>query len=99
MFLDFAEDQARRRKQVFLSDWKTKLDEFLRFNERAVLGDAGTVSQEAAELKAGREYEAFSARRRLEKEAEGGEAAIRALEATAKALQVPKAHTSSGDTD
>jgi hypothetical protein len=25
MFLDYAEDQARRRKQVFLSDWTTKL--------------------------------------------------------------------------
>ncbi len=26
MWLDFAEDQARRRKQVFLHDWQTKLD-------------------------------------------------------------------------
>ena len=33
MWLDFAEDQARRRKQVFLKDWETKLDEFLRFND------------------------------------------------------------------
>ena len=37
MFLDYAEDQATRRKQVFLDDWTTKLDEFLRFNERQVL--------------------------------------------------------------
>jgi hypothetical protein len=35
MWLDFAEDQARRRKQVFLKDWDTKLDEFLKFNDRA----------------------------------------------------------------
>ena len=48
MLLDFAEDQARRRKQVFLADWKTKLDEFLRFNERAVLGDPETLSRAAA---------------------------------------------------
>lgn len=27
MFLDYAEDQARRRKQIFLSDWQVKLDE------------------------------------------------------------------------
>jgi hypothetical protein len=26
MFLDFAEDQARRRKQIFLDDWRTRLD-------------------------------------------------------------------------
>jgi hypothetical protein len=32
MWLDFAEDQARRRKQVFLRDWESKLDDFLRFN-------------------------------------------------------------------
>jgi len=45
MCLDFAEDQARRRKHVFLKDWETKLNEFLRFNERAVLGDKGSVSK------------------------------------------------------
>jgi hypothetical protein len=37
MWLDYAEDQARRRKQVFLRDWETKLNEFLAFNERRVL--------------------------------------------------------------
>jgi hypothetical protein len=40
MFLDFAEDQARRRKQIFLHDWETRLDDFLRFNQRAVLPNA-----------------------------------------------------------
>jgi hypothetical protein len=37
MWLDFAEDQARRRKEVFLKDWAEKLDAFLKFNERDVL--------------------------------------------------------------
>ena len=37
MFLDYAEDLARRRKQVFLNNWKEKLDQFLQFNERKVL--------------------------------------------------------------
>jgi hypothetical protein len=41
MFLDFAEDQSRRRKQIFLNDWKARLDEFLRFNDRNVLPTAG----------------------------------------------------------
>lgn len=36
MWLDFAEDQAKRRKQVFLRDWQTKLDQFLQFNDRDV---------------------------------------------------------------
>ena len=86
MFLDFAEDQARRRKQVFLSDWKTKLDEFLRFNERAVLTNAGSVSREAADLKAEHEYGMFVVRLRDSREEEGAEAAVRSLEAAAKAL-------------
>ncbi len=64
MFLDYAEDQANRRKQVFMSDWTTKLDEFLRFNDRAVLPDAGSVSREQADSKAESEYEKFSQRRR-----------------------------------
>jgi hypothetical protein len=73
MWLDFAEDQARRRKQVFLNDWEMKLNEFLRFNERAVLADKGTVSKATADARAEAEYEEFAARRRalLEAEAEG----------------------------
>ncbi|MEZ6141705.1 MAG: virulence RhuM family protein [Zavarzinella sp.] len=64
MWLDYAEDQARRRKQVFLKDWETKLEEFLQFNDRAVLEGKGTVSHTDAVLKAEAEYEEFAARRR-----------------------------------
>jgi len=46
MWLDYAEDQARRRKQVFLRDWETKLNEFLAFNDRRILPNAGDVSKE-----------------------------------------------------
>jgi hypothetical protein len=72
MFLDFAEDQARRRKQIFLHNWQTRLDDFLRLNERAILPDAGKVTREEADVIAGREYDQFAARRRagLEDEAE-----------------------------
>ena len=49
MWLDFAEDQATRRKQVFMQDWQIKLDEFLRFNDRDVLPDAGKVSKKGGE--------------------------------------------------
>jgi hypothetical protein len=86
MFLDYAEDQAKRRKQVFLSDWKTKLDEFLNFNERRVLPDAGKVSREAADEKAAQEYEQFSKRRRAQAEQD----AITELENLAKNLPKPK---------
>ena len=86
MWLDFAEDQARRRKQVFLKDWAAKLDEFLRFNERTVLGDKGRVSKEAADSRAEAEYEEFAARRRAMLEAEAERDAQRALEDAARRL-------------
>src|SRR5207248_10152871 len=63
MFLDFAEDQARRRKQIFLRDWQARLDDFLRFNERAVLSDAGKVSRQQADRQAEDQYREFETRR------------------------------------
>jgi len=63
MFLDFAEDQARRRKQIFMQQWRQRLDEFLAFNERNVLPGAGSVSREDADRRAHAEYEAFHERR------------------------------------
>jgi hypothetical protein len=92
MFLDFAEDNARRRKQIFLSDWKRRLDEFLAFNERRVLRGAGKVSHEAAIERASAEFDSFAARRRAAHEEaleaasqrEMEQQAIRELEETAR---------------
>jgi len=91
MWLDFAEDQARRRKQVFLRDWQPRLDEFLRFNERAVLPGKGHVSKADADAKAAAEYERFAERRRALLEAEGERAQQQALEEAARALPMSEA--------
>lgn len=71
MFLDFAEDQARRRKQIFLSTWRERLDDFLRFNDRRVLPDAGKVRRDQAEEVAEKEYELFASERRHRLEYKG----------------------------
>ncbi|UAN46082.1 virulence RhuM family protein [Serratia sp. JSRIV001] len=71
MWLDFAEDQARRRQQVFLRDWQEKLDQFLQFNDRDVLQGAGSVSKKEADEKAQAEYVQFAEQQRRLKEAEG----------------------------
>jgi hypothetical protein len=84
MFLDFAEDQAGRKKQIFLRDWRERLDDFLRFNERNVLAGAGRVSREDAERRAQTEYERFAARRRETLEAEREAEIGRELEAEVK---------------
>lgn len=84
MWLDFAEDQAKRRKQVFMKDWEQKLDEFLLFNDRKVLPDAGKVSKQNAEGHAKGEYERFESRRRAYKESIGEAETIKQLEEAAK---------------
>ena len=79
MWLDYAEDQATRRKEVFLKDWAEKLDAFLSFNERQVLAGAGKVSHKQAVAHAQSEYEQFAAQRRVALEAEGEAYAVRML--------------------
>ena len=91
MWLDFAEDQARRRKEVFLKDWSEKLDAFLQFNERDVLMGAGKVSKKQADAHAESQYEQFASHRRALREAEGGEFNVRTLEDAAKMLPEPGA--------
>ena len=93
MWLDYAEDQAKRRKQVFLRDWETRLNEFLAFNERQVLPNAGRVSKEDADARADAEYEEFAARRRAFLEAEAEGSAIRSLEDKARQLPAPAGRT------
>ena len=89
MFLDFAEDQARRRKQIFLRNWVTRLHDFLNLNERRILPDAGKVSREEAHQRAEAEYERFAARRRSALEAQGEADLLGLLDAEVKKLSKP----------
>jgi hypothetical protein len=60
MYLDFAEDQAMRHRQIFMRDWREKMDAFLQLNERDILQNAGKVSKEIAEKLAVEHYETFN---------------------------------------
>lgn len=84
MWLDFAEDQALRRKQVFLQDWNNKLDQFLEFNDRDVLQGAGHITRKAADEKAKKVFDDYANQRRRLKEAEGAKENIAALRAMLK---------------
>ena len=64
MYLDYAEDMARRRNPMTMREWETKLDAFLQFNERDVLSHAGRISAELAEKLALERYAEFDANRR-----------------------------------
>lgn len=66
MYLDHAEDQAKRRKTMTMAEWEQKLNAFLTFNERDLLEHAGKVSAQVAETLALGRYEEFDERRRKE---------------------------------
>jgi hypothetical protein len=61
-YLEFAEVQALNRRPMYMADWITKLDDFLKLSERDVLAHAGRVSHEEAVVKAELEYDRFAAR-------------------------------------
>ena len=59
MYLDFAEMQAKRGILMRMKDWIAKLNAFLKFNERDILGNAGKISHEVAETLALNEFEKY----------------------------------------
>ncbi len=59
MYLDYAEDQAERNIPMTMEDWANKLNAFLQFNEREILGHPGTVSQAIAKTFAESEFEKY----------------------------------------
>ncbi len=59
MYLDYAENQAARQIPMKMTDWISKLDAFLQFNEYQILKDAGKVRHDVAVKLAEKEYEKF----------------------------------------
>lgn len=59
MYLDYAENQAKRNHLMSMSDWVKKLDAFLQFNEYELLHNVGKVSREVADNLPISEYKKF----------------------------------------
>jgi hypothetical protein len=59
MYLDHAEDMAKRKIPMTMADWAVRLDAFLQFNQRDVLDDFGKVSMEVAKSFALSEFEQY----------------------------------------
>ena len=58
-YLDFAEMQSRRRIPMYMKDWITLLDDFLKLSKHEILSHKGKVSAEQALAKAKMEYEKY----------------------------------------
>jgi len=87
MYLDYAEDQAQRRKTLTMRDWEDKLDAFLQFNEREVLTHAGKLRADVAENLALERYDSFDAARREAVRLAADADDMAALEQTERALE------------
>lgn len=59
MYLDYAENQAKRNRLMSMADWAARLDAFLKFNEYELLHNLGKVSREVADSLAISEYQKF----------------------------------------
>ena len=59
MYLDYAENQAKRQVPMTMADWATRLDAFLQFNEYAVLKDAGHINADIAKKLAEKQFDEF----------------------------------------
>jgi hypothetical protein len=59
LYLDFAELQATNGRPMKMSEWISKLDEFLKLSEKKLLDNQGTISAKAAETKANMEYSKY----------------------------------------
>ena len=59
MFLDYAENQARRQNLMSMDDWAYRLDSFLQFNEYDILTNAGKISKKVADNLAKEEFKKY----------------------------------------
>ncbi|WP_017754682.1 virulence RhuM family protein [Calidifontibacillus oryziterrae] len=59
MYLDYAENQAKRKIPMTMEDWAKKLNAFLQFNEYDLLNNSGKVTAEVAKAFAESEFEKY----------------------------------------
>lgn len=86
MYLDYAEDQAQKRKTISMDGWADKLDAFLEFNERDLLTHAGKLKMDVAQKLAAERYDEFDTKRKEAEAIAADEEDIKELETLEKKL-------------
>lgn len=59
LFLDYAEEMAEEQKTMTMQDWIDATDKLLKFRDKKILTNSGTISHKQAVDKAENEYEKF----------------------------------------
>lgn len=86
MYLDFAEDQARRHIPMYMKDWEEKRNSFLNMTGCEALSRAGYVSAEQAKKHALKKYKIYDEHRLQMQE----EATVDELVQSAKDIKMEK---------
>lgn len=86
IFLDQAELRAKDGKTLTLDFWRSNVDRLMQFNDRPVLGSAGSISHEKMKAIAEERYAEFDEKRRAAEAIEAEHEDIKALEDAEKNL-------------
>ena len=62
LYLDFAEMQAEEHRPMYMKDWISILDDFLRISRKDILTHVGKITAKLAKEKADNEYDKFKER-------------------------------------
>ncbi|MBP9743482.1 MAG: virulence RhuM family protein [Burkholderiales bacterium] len=87
MYLDYAEDQAYKRKALTMAEWEQKLEAFLSFNERELLTHAGTIRANVAKQLAKERYDLFDKHRQNQELEQANTDDLAQLEQIAKQIK------------
>jgi len=87
MYLDYAEDQAKKRKAITMAEWEQKLDAFLSFNERELLTHAGKIRANVAKQLAEDRYDLFDKYRQAQEIEQANTNDLAELEQIAKEVE------------
>lgn len=87
MLLEYAEDQAQRRRALTMADWKNKLDNLIEFNDYEVLNNAGKISHDNMEKFVSAEYKKFDDKRKEIEKKEAEEEALKDLQDIEKEIK------------
>jgi len=87
MYLDYAEEQAKRRKTITMQQWSEKLDVFLTFNEHDLLTHAGKIETAVARRLAEYRYDTFNKERKKTEALSADAEDIQAIEELVKNIK------------
>lgn len=80
IFLESAEFQARRRKDITMNFWKTNVDSIIASHGLELLNSTGSCNSAQAEIFAGKVYEEFNKRRKILEKRDADNEDLRILE-------------------